>query len=522
MAGHGRRTGPRPQDPRLQVQEAQALPAHARPPSVLHGAADRHHPGLAEAASARTERLRPGGRSRSNCFCEVRQHGAQEGAGLEPQRARQQLPAAGREALRRRAVRGGTIILRQHGTKWKPGKNVGLAKDHTLFALVGRRRPLRGPRLARPARERPARRQLDAPRQPHPRAGPADVRRSGQDLRQGGRRRPRLRQLPPRALRAPGRPRRRHRAARAATSSLVAVSHQNTLLPLRYHTEFRAERGEHGGPGNCTGAEGEDLLIPVPPGTIAVDEATGELLGEVLQRGRPAARGHAAAAAGAATARSSPTATARRARRSRAGAGEERWLRLDLTLIADVGLLGFPNAGKSTLLAAHLGRAAQDRATTRSRPSRPVLGVVEVDEQHASWPPTSPASSRARTPGPGLGLQFLRHVRAHARAAARGRRLGHQRPRSRGRPARRARGGRGSGTRRCWSGRSSWPPPSATRSAEADPLPALRAEARAARPASGARLRGHRRGPPRAEARLSATRVAEARAVAAAAASELT
>ena len=67
--------------------------------------------------------------------------------------------------------------------------------------------------------------------------------------------------------------------------TLVAVSHQNTLLPLRYHTEFRADRGEHGGPGNRTGAEGADLLIQVPPGTIARDEQTGEVVGEVLHEG---------------------------------------------------------------------------------------------------------------------------------------------------------------------------------------------------------------------------------------------
>ena len=67
--------------------------------------------------------------------------------------------------------------------------------------------------------------------------------------------------------------------------ALVAVSHQNTLLPLRYHTEFRATRGTHGGPGNRTGAEGGDLLIQVPPGTAAVDEGTGEPLGEVLRDG---------------------------------------------------------------------------------------------------------------------------------------------------------------------------------------------------------------------------------------------
>src|SRR5687767_11911297 len=66
---------------------------------------------------------------------------------------------------------------------------------------------------------------------------------------------------------------------------LQAVSHQNTLLPLRYHTEFRAERGTHGGPSNRTGAEGEDLMVAVPPGTSARHEATGDLLGEVLHEG---------------------------------------------------------------------------------------------------------------------------------------------------------------------------------------------------------------------------------------------
>src|SRR5262245_49267823 len=67
---------------------------------------------------------------------------------------------------------------------------------------------------------------------------------------------------------------------------LEAVSHQNTLLPLRYHTEFRADRGAHGGPGNRTGAEGADLTIAVPPGTIAANADTGEVLGEVLTEGQ--------------------------------------------------------------------------------------------------------------------------------------------------------------------------------------------------------------------------------------------
>src|SRR5260370_15298881 len=66
---------------------------------------------------------------------------------------------------------------------------------------------------------------------------------------------------------------------------LIGVSHQNTLLPLRYHTEFRAERGRHGGPGNRSGRQGEDLLVAVPPGTGAREEATDVVLGEVLRDG---------------------------------------------------------------------------------------------------------------------------------------------------------------------------------------------------------------------------------------------
>src|SRR4029450_3092582 len=66
---------------------------------------------------------------------------------------------------------------------------------------------------------------------------------------------------------------------------LEGTSHQNTLLPLRYHTEFRAERGQHGGPSNRTGRRGDDFVVAVPPGTIATVEATGERVGEVLREG---------------------------------------------------------------------------------------------------------------------------------------------------------------------------------------------------------------------------------------------
>jgi len=189
--------------------------------------------------------------------------------------------------------------------------------------------------------------------------------------------------------------------------ALVAVSHQNTLLPLRYHTEFRATRGTHGGPGNRTGAEGGDLLIQVPPGTAAVDEGTGEPLGEVLRDGDLLVL-----AKGGRGGRGNRSYLSNRNRAPResepGGEGQERWVRLDLRLIADVGLLGFPNAGKSTLLAAI--SAARPKVgdypfTTLS----PVLGVVEVDER-TFVAADIPGIIEGAHAGAGLGLQFLRHV----------------------------------------------------------------------------------------------------------------
>ncbi|HET7747545.1 MAG TPA: GTPase ObgE [Vicinamibacteria bacterium] len=188
---------------------------------------------------------------------------------------------------------------------------------------------------------------------------------------------------------------------------LVAVSHQNTLLPLRYHTEFRAERGGHGGPSNRTGAEGALLEIPVPPGTSAVDEATGERLGEVLHEGDRlvVARG----GRGGRGNRSFLSNRNKAPREAEPGqAGEERWLLLDLRLIADVGLLGFPNAGKSTLLSV-LSAARPKIGDYPFTTVSPVLGVVDVDER-SFVVADIPGIIEGAHEGAGLGLQFLRHV----------------------------------------------------------------------------------------------------------------
>lgn len=189
--------------------------------------------------------------------------------------------------------------------------------------------------------------------------------------------------------------------------ALLAVSHQNTLLPLRYHTEFRAARGRHGGPSNRTGRSGEDLLISVPPGTIALEEATGVVLGEVLADGD-----RVLVARGGRGGRGNQSFLSNRNRAPQEAEpgepGEERWLRLDLRLLADVGLLGFPNAGKSTLLS-RLSAARPKIADYPFTTLSPVLGVVEAGDR-SFVAADIPGIIEGAHQGAGLGLQFLRHV----------------------------------------------------------------------------------------------------------------
>jgi len=189
--------------------------------------------------------------------------------------------------------------------------------------------------------------------------------------------------------------------------TLVASTQESTLLPLRYHTELRAERGHHGGPGNRTGRGGEDLQVRVPPGTQARDEATGVLLGEVLAegdelrvaRGGRGGRGNLAFLSN----------TNRAPREAEPGeTGEERWIRLDLRLLADVGFLGAPNAGKSTLLST-ISAARPKIGDYPFTTLTPVLGVVAVDDS-SFVAADIPGIIEGAHEGAGLGLHFLRHV----------------------------------------------------------------------------------------------------------------
>jgi GTP-binding protein len=189
---------------------------------------------------------------------------------------------------------------------------------------------------------------------------------------------------------------------------LVADPRENTLLPLRFHTEFRAARGAHGGSSNCTGRDGAELRIAVPPGTVARAAEDGEVLGEVVQQGE-----ELRVATGGRGGRGNRAFLSNRNRAPREAepgeSGQERWLWLDLKLIADVGLIGFPNAGKSTLLS-RLSAARPRIADYPFTTLTPVLGVVEVDGEASFVAADIPGIIEGAHRGAGLGLQFLRHV----------------------------------------------------------------------------------------------------------------
>jgi len=189
---------------------------------------------------------------------------------------------------------------------------------------------------------------------------------------------------------------------------LVSSEHCNTLIQFRYNREFRAGRGGHGEGSNRHGKDGEDLTIPVPVGTVVYEEPNGERLQDFTrpgQRFRVAAGGRG----GRGNARFA-TSTNQAPRKAEPGTpGEERTLRLELKLLADVGLVGFPNVGKSTLIS-RLSAARPKIADYPFTTLEPSLGVVALDSDRSFVMADIPGLIAGAHAGKGLGTRFLKHI----------------------------------------------------------------------------------------------------------------
>jgi GTPase len=198
---------------------------------------------------------------------------------------------------------------------------------------------------------------------------------------------------------------------------LEANPNDNTLLRYRYNREFKADRGRHGEGSNCTGHSGQDMILQVPVGTLAYDEKSGETIADLATPGRRVMVAHGGRGGRGNQHFAKPWHQAPREHED-GQPGEERHLRLELKLLADVGLVGFPNAGKSTLISV-ISAARPKIANYPFTTLEPNLGVVSADGGSGSEGrelgrtfvvADLPGLIEGAHQGAGLGTRFLRHV----------------------------------------------------------------------------------------------------------------
>ena len=207
---------------------------------------------------------------------------------------------------------------------------------------------------------------------------------------------------------------------------LVASEHQNTLLHFRFNPEHKAERGRHGEGSNRTGHEGKSIDLEVPVGTVVYDDDTGEKLHDFTTPGERflvarGGRGGNGNARFATSTHQAPT------EHEPGRPGEERRLRLELKLLADVGLVGFPNAGKSTLIS-RISAARPKIADYPFTTLEPQLGVVQLDDFRSFRGRRYSRPDRRRASGPRPGHPVSAPHRAHPAAGPSGGCVGSHRP----------------------------------------------------------------------------------------------
>ncbi|GAL06955.1 GTP-binding protein Obg [Photobacterium aphoticum] len=189
---------------------------------------------------------------------------------------------------------------------------------------------------------------------------------------------------------------------------LLADENLNTLIDYRFERFHAAQRGENGRGGNCTGKRGEDCVLSVPVGTRAVDEETGEIIADLTDHGMKimVAKGgfH-----GLGNTRFKSSVNRAPRQKTMGTKGEVRHLRLELLLLADVGMLGLPNAGKSTFIRA-VSAAKPKVADYPFTTLVPSLGVVRVDSDRSFVVADIPGLIEGAADGAGLGIRFLKHL----------------------------------------------------------------------------------------------------------------